>query len=285
MKLKWIILGLLLVVGSNPPLAAQDETTTFDPATPAEPNALYRVKVEADPVQAVSSLRGAGDYTFNTTVTIGASRYSSAYVLTHWTKDGEVYDAAGTSSSFSYTMTGEDVTFTAHYTYSPALPDEPQSVNEWRLYLVSEPLTGGYFNCESGKKYMSGTAVDVTAYSNTGYDFVGWYNGSTLVSTNPSISYEMQSSHVTLTAKFVYNPALPAEPGWVEDNQQDNVDTSAAVTGDADGNGEVTVTDVVTIINAILSDEYIKKGDADGNGEITINDVVAVVNIILGTNE
>lgn len=286
MKLKvyFIIFGWLLFVGSCLPLAAQ-EKAAFDPTTPAEPNALYRVKVEADPPQAVSYLRGAGDYVVGSNVSIGASSYSSAYVLTHWTKNGEVYDEAGTKTQFTYTVTGDDVTFTAHYTYSPTLPDEPQGTIKWRLYMVAEPLGGGYFNRSSGEKYENGTAVDVTAYCNTGYDFLGWYNGSTLVSTNPSISYEIQNSHTTLTAKFEYNPTLPAEPGWTEDNQQGDVDTSVGITGDADGNGELTVTDVVVIMNAILANEYAKKGDVDGNGELTVNDVVAVVNLILGTNK
>lgn len=284
MKLKTylIMLGLLLSVGSNLPLAAQEETT-FDPTLPAEPNALYRVKVTADPLRSVSSLGGAGDYTLGTTVYVSAYSYSSAYTLDYWTKNGEKYEAAGTEQSFSYTVTNEDVVeFVAHYSYSPSLPDEPQSSNEWRLYFVAEPLAGGYFSRTSGEKHECGTAVDVTAYCNTGYDFVGWYNEGSRVSTNPSISYEMQNCHTTLTAKFVYNPVLPDEPGWVEDNQQENVEQYAP--GDADGDGEMTVNDVVAIVNAILSAAYSNRVDADEDGELTINDAVKVVNQILGAN-
>lgn len=282
MKLKTYLImsGLLLFVGSNLPLAAQEETT-FDPALPAEPNALYRVKVTADPIQAASSLSGAGDYVLGESVYVCAYSYSPAYILTHWTKNSEVFDDAGTSTEFYHTVDGNDVEYVAHYTYSPSLPDEPQSSNEWRLYLLAEPLTGGYFNLSSGAKYECGTAVDVTAGCNTGYEFVGWYNGGNLVSTNPSISYEMQNSHVTLTAKFAYNPTLPDEPGWVEDNQQGNVEQYAP--GDADGDGEMTVNDVVVIINALLADEYSGSTDADADGELTINDAVKVVNLILGT--
>lgn len=276
------MLGLLLFVGSNLPLDAQ-ERTGFNPTLPAEPNALYKVKVTANPIQAVSSVGGAGDYTLGQKITVKTSRYSSAYTLTHWTKNGEVYSGAGTSTSFSYTVTGEDVEFVAHYTYSPSLPGEPQSSNEWRLYLLAEPLGGGSFNKSSGNKYECGTAVDLTATCNTGYDFIGWYSEGNLVSTNQSISYEMQNSHTTLTAKFVYNPSLPTEPGWVEDNQQDNVQQN--MVGDADGDGELTVNDVVFIINAILANEFSNKVDADEDGELTINDVVKVVNQILGGNK
>lgn len=272
------IVGLLLFVGSNLPIAAQEETT-FDPTLPAEPNALYRVKVTADPIQSVSNLSGEGDYVLGASVYVSASRYSAAYQFSHWTKNGEVYDEKETG--FDYTITGEDVEFVAHYTYNPSLPDEPQSSNEWRLYLLAEPLAGGYFNLSSGEKYECGTPVELTVGCNTGYEFVGWYNEGNLVSTNPSISYEMQNCHATLTAKFAYNPTLPDEPGWVEDNQQGNVEQYAP--GDADGDGEMTVNDVVVIINALLADEYSGSTDADADGELTINDAVKVVNLILGT--
>ncbi|MBR6589725.1 MAG: dockerin type I repeat-containing protein [Bacteroidaceae bacterium] len=282
MRIKWyfIIVGLLLFVGGNPPLFAQEDST-FNPETPAEPNVLYRVRVTAEPLQAVSSLSGAGDYALGTEIYVEAGSYSPAYIFSHWTKNGEEYD--GTSTSFFYTVSNEDAEFVAHYTYSPSLPDEPQSSNEWRLYLLSAPLGGGNFSCASGEKHECGTAVEVTAYCNMGYDFVGWYNGGTLVSTNPSISYEMQNCHATLTAKFEYNPSTPSEPGWTEDNQQENIDKF--IVGDADGNGEVSVNDVVVIINTILSSGYDRKADVDGNGEVSVNDAVTVVNMILGTIE
>ena len=286
MKVKFysILLGLLLSVGSNLPLLAQEEETTFDPATPAEPYVLYRVKVAADPVQAVSSLSGSGDYALGKSVTIRANPYSEAYTLTHWTRNGEVYETAGTKTSFSYTVTAEDAEFVACYTYNPELPSEPQSSNEWRMYLLSEPLDGGYFSISSGEKHEYDTGVDVTATPNTGYDFVGWYNSDgTFVSSNPSITYQMPNGHVTLTAKFEYNPVTPSEPGWTEDNQQDNVQQYAP--GDADADGELSVNDIVLIINFILSDEYNGKADADEDGSLSVNDIVTIVNQILGKSE
>lgn len=58
--------------------------------------------------------------------------------------------------------------------------------------------------------------------------------------------------------------------------------------GDMDEDGEITVSDVMSIINIILGSEASEqerlKGDFDGDGELSVMDVVELVNIILGNN-
>ena len=60
----------------------------------------------------------------------------------------------------------------------------------------------------------------------------------------------------------------------------------AVLTGDADGNGIVNISDVTAIINHILGhtpeDFDAAAADADGNGLINVTDVTAVISIILG---
>ncbi len=55
--------------------------------------------------------------------------------------------------------------------------------------------------------------------------------------------------------------------------------------GDVDMSGEVNITDVVALVNYILSNDssssVLSNGDMDGNGTIDITDVVALVNLIL----
>ena len=53
--------------------------------------------------------------------------------------------------------------------------------------------------------------------------------------------------------------------------------------GDANGDGEVNIGDVVTIVNRINSSTAVineVNGDANGDGEINIGDIVTVINII-----
>jgi hypothetical protein len=59
----------------------------------------------------------------------------------------------------------------------------------------------------------------------------------------------------------------------------------AVLAGDANGDGKVTITDAVAIVNDILgnaSDNFNEAAaDVNGDGKITITDAVGVVNIIL----
>ena len=54
-----------------------------------------------------------------------------------------------------------------------------------------------------------------------------------------------------------------------------------AVTGDVNGDGEVTISDVNAVIDIILTGETSISGDVNGDGEVTISDVNAVIDIIL----
>ena len=49
---------------------------------------------------------------------------------------------------------------------------------------------------------------------------------------------------------------------------------------DVDKNGEVNITDVNLVIDAILSGNFFENGDVDGNGEINLSDVNRVLNKI-----
>ena len=49
------------------------------------------------------------------------------------------------------------------------------------------------------------------------------------------------------------------------------------------GDGEVTIADVNTVIDMILSGEISIDGDVNGDGEVTIADVNAVIDIILNS--
>ena len=62
----------------------------------------------------------------------------------------------------------------------------------------------------------------------------------------------------------------------------------SASIGDANNDGEVTITDVVAIVNSILGNPIdgfnVERADVTGDGKVTIADAVGVVNIILKSN-
>ncbi len=56
--------------------------------------------------------------------------------------------------------------------------------------------------------------------------------------------------------------------------------------GDCDGSGDVTVNEIVTMVNITLGSVPLSActaGDADHSGDITINEIIAAVNNALGT--
>ena len=59
----------------------------------------------------------------------------------------------------------------------------------------------------------------------------------------------------------------------------DAIDVSVA--GDINGDGEVNVLDVVSLVNGILSQDPPSAGDINGDGEVNVLDVVSLVNSIL----
>lgn len=89
----------------------------------------------------------------------------------------------------------------------------------------------------------------------------------------------------------VYNATLQ-ECGWIGEASTEvagafdlHPDAVAeAVTGDVNGDGEVTVADVTEIYNVILgtSSQFAAQADINGDGEVTVADVTSDYNIILG---
>jgi hypothetical protein len=61
--------------------------------------------------------------------------------------------------------------------------------------------------------------------------------------------------------------------------------SNAACVGDCDGNGEVTVNELITMVNISLGATPLSScvaGDANGSGDVTINEIIAAVNNALG---
>ena len=274
---RYLIGVLLMILGSHLPVTAQEG---YDPQNPAEPYLYSKVTVTGRPTEAISSLSGAGYYKEGTKVSLGSYARSSAYTFSHWEKNGEWYSDATWPT---YTMENDAVTFTAVYTFTPSSPDEPK-LDDSRLYLVAEPLTACTFNKTSGQRYSYDQWVSLSAYANTGYTFLGWYDGGKLMSESLSFSFYMPDKDLTLTARFEYNPTNPAEPE--SDGSQTNVQTTPG--GDANGDGVVNVTDAVYLINVCLgltegADE--NKCDVNDDGAVNVTDAVAIINMCLKINK
>ena len=69
-------------------------------------------------------------------------------------------------------------------------------------------------------------------------------------------------------------------------NRTATLTVTEAVMGDVNGDGRVSVTDVISMNSYILEEvpaQFIRKvADLNGDGKVTITDIVKVIDIILG---
>ena len=70
---------------------------------------------------------------------------------------------------------------------------------KYTIAVSAEPLAGG--TVSGGGKYSSGNTCVLSAKTNVGYAFDGWYEGSTKLSSDKSYSFKVLSNRI-ITAKF-----------------------------------------------------------------------------------
>ena len=264
---RFAVLLLVILTGSTAVMAQ------YDPENPPEPNVRYKVKVKVSPADA-GYASGAGSFLKGESTNISTSGVTD-YDFLYWTKNGVQYS---TSMSFDYTVASENAEFVAVYQYNPSSPQDPFSTYAYRLYLDCTPRDACSFNCTSGEKIEKDSWVNVSATANQDFDFLGWYENGTLISSEPSFQYQMKGQDCWLVAKFKYNPESPSDPV----SYQENVDNQDDIPGDINGDGIVDITDAVALINRYLSGTTaslnLSIADLNNDGVIDITDAVAIVN-------
>ena len=150
------------------------------------------------------SVTGSGSYTYNTSATVKATP-NPGYKFSGWF-DGNT--KVSSSANYSFNVT-KNVTLTAQFELNP-------------YTITVNADTGG--TVTGGGSYLHGNSVTVTATPNSGYHFVGWFNGNNKVNDSAGYSFTV-TEDVTLTAKFEKdaapdNPNQPDNPGGGNDQPQ-----------------------------------------------------------------
>ena len=299
-------LVLLLIMGSAPLVYAQELCTnkiaaesSFNPTNPAEPDnetgdnnedneeeevvVYYRVTVSSNP-SSVGNVPSGGEFTSGSSKYIYTSSKNSKYEFSHWTLNGEFYS---NSLSFTYKVGTEDVDFVAHYKFVPSSPIEPDPMPEEPempekkvspLFLTTNVEGACSFNQPSGHEYVEDTWISLEAFVAKGYEFKGWYRGTTLLSKNRSLYYQMPSEPVTLIAyveRIIYNPNNPSEP---EGSQDDVAIGSYNLIYVVDGEEYETVLvkfgTSITLIAPLCKEGYTFSGWSEVPATMPANDVV-----------
>lgn len=248
----------------------------YNPELPAEPGdasklASYNVKVQLNDAEA-GVVSGEGKFKYGKSIAISTSA-NAGYEFVRWLKGEEEYS---TAMSFDYTVTDEDVVFTAEYEYVGIPEPIPTS---HKLFLESSPAGSCTFSMASGTDIGIDDVYCVTVTPGTDQDFLGWYKDGIKVSSNLTYSTYMGTEDVTLVARCKYNPSDPDEPTSSGAPEEDDDDTSNL--GDVNHDGDVNTTDAVLIINKYLGrpaelDE--KAADMNADGDINTTDAVLIIN-------
>jgi len=183
----------------------------FDPDTPgepADPATIMYYQLQLNTTEG-GSASGGGRYLANQTVTLHA--YAEAtFDFVGWYDDA-TGDELSTNTSFSYTTTAKHRSITARFHFNPDSPGEPSEPIVHRT-VTATATEGGTTNFSS-ERVLIGNSITITAYANSGYDFVGWYRGGELFTPLSSFSYTVTDDYgQDFEARFVFNPDSPDEP-------------------------------------------------------------------------
>ena len=148
----------------------------------------YSMAITAD--SAMGSATGAGTYAYKGSVSLSATA-NSGYSFSGW-YDGETL--VSSVNPYSFTMPYNDLAYTAKFT-----------ANHYTVSLSSsEVATTPAGTCEvSGAgTYAYGSSATISATPVAGYGFLGWYDGSTLISSNESYTFAIPAKDVSYVAKY-----------------------------------------------------------------------------------
>ena len=169
----------------------------FNPDSPPEPGARYKLTLKAQPAEA-ATVSGGGLYAVNANVSVKAVANSSNWRFRNWTDaEGKV---VSTSSTFTHRKLNSAETLTANYEYQKTS----------RLTIAYDPSS---IKTSEVKEYAVGVTYSYTASTYTDYTFVNWTTSDgTVISTERTVSYTVTENDETITAHYRFTPGSPAEP-------------------------------------------------------------------------
>ena len=184
---------------------------------------------------------------------LGLASMISAFMLTACVNGGD--DSAKTS-----TTPATQTETTKPETSSNTQEQSSTTTNAKAKYTVAVTNTNAQAGSVTGTgEFEEGSSVTLTATPNTGYVFLGFYNGDTKVSTGDELTYSFTlSSNVTLSAKWEQKFTVAVTK---------NIDAAGTISGDGEYvNGtEVTLT-------ATSNTGYTFLGFFDGDTKVSTGD-------------
>ena len=179
----------------------------------------YTIAATADPAVG-GTIQGAGTYAHGESATLTATA-ATGYTFTNWTKNGQV---VSTNAAYTFTVTSA-ASYVAHFT-----------LNTYAITATANPAVGG--SIQGAGTYNHGATVTLTATAATGYTFVNWTKGGTVVSTNASYSFTATEAgayvaNFSLNSYAITASVTPANSGSVSGAGTYNHGASCTLTATA----------------------------------------------------
>ena len=125
-------------------------------------------------------------------ITLTATTNLGGYVFCGWYRGAETTPVT-TEYTLNVTMASDDVRYTA----------------KWSHVILELQNSDGSSNNSvtllTGKNYVAGQTINLTATPSSGYAFRGWYSGDNKLSGDLTYEYTFKTENETLYAKFVKN--------------------------------------------------------------------------------
>ena len=159
-------------------------------------------------------------------------------------------------------------------------------VDKYEDYLIDMSRTTEKRHSVSSR-VMSDGALRLVCSSMTNATFSG--NSGAVLTLTLKVKNDMPIGDYNISLKNIVLTD-PSATRYTSDNVTISVSVTAPdfLRGDANGDGKVTITDAVAVVNYILNTTQgtfnVTAADVDGNGSITITDAVGIVNIILNSS-
>ena len=145
----------------------------------------YNINVSANPSNG-GDVTGGGTFTYGQSCTVTATA-ATGYAFANWTENGNI---VSTNASYTFTVNANR-TLVANFT-----------ANTYTINVSANPSNGG--NVSGGGTFNYGQNCTVTATAAAGYTFTNWTENGTVVSTNASYSFTVNTNR-TLVAHFTQN--------------------------------------------------------------------------------
>lgn len=201
---------------------------------------LSRNNTSAGTISSLSSKYVAGQE-----ATVKAST-NSGYTWLGWYNDEKELTK---ELSYTFAMPSEDMTYTA----------------TWAAYTIttrSDNTAAGTVTTKNSVMTAAGTEVKIVATTKSGYTFMGWYEGDTLLCISEDYTFIMPEKSITYTAKWILCPL--------------NVSKNIPNAGDVSGIPDTSVIGQSVLLKSSTKAGYTWRGWYEGEKLITTETTLSI---------